>query len=301
MLSYPLMLNKKNIITRPPLHGISSDNSISFTSDKRVYKTIPFSNMGSATIEAAIIIPLFLFAAFSIFTLCNILQTKEIIYEGIQETAQYLAEYQYEYITLEEALSGSSQSGFAGTNTVTAKLKLEGYIDDEEIVDKYVSGGMDGLIFKEAYFNSDDGYIYLNLQYDLKVNIPIIGNITWQETEQVQQKAYVGLVSGDTNIDDEDIYVYITETGEVYHRSRQCYHISLTIIKVSENSLNTTYSGYEACELCAQGRDSSGNIYITETGNKYHYSIGCSGLKRTVMRVKLSDVTGMPACSECGY
>ncbi len=300
MLSY---LNKQNIrknISRPPLQGISSILTESFFSDKRVYKTIPFGNKGSATVEAAIIIPLFLFAAFSIFTLCNILQAKEIIYEGMQETAQYFAEYQYAYSTLEQELAGS-QTGFSGTNTVTAGLKLKEYIDDEEIVNKYISGGLSGLAFKKAFYNASDGYIYLNLQYDIKVNIPIIGNITWQENEQVQQKAYVGFVVDETAGDDNDIYVYITETGDVYHKSRQCYHIKLTIKQVSESSLNTIYSSYEACELCALGKTSTGNVYITETGNKYHYSIGCSGLKRTVMRVKLSDVSGLPPCSNCGY
>lgn len=301
MLSYQTPIIKKYKDSEPPLQGISSNKfKISFCSvDERVYKTISFGNKGSATIEASLIIPIFLFAAFAIFTLCNVIQTKEVIYEGMQETAQYLAEYQYAYSVLDEKIS-ESQINFSGTNSITASAKLKEYIDNEEIVKKYVSGGFSGLTFQKAFYDSSDGYIYLTLKYDVNVNIPIVGNITWQETEQIKQKAYIGLVTDDAGSDDDDVYVYITETGDVYHKSRDCYHIKLTITQVSESSLNTTYSDYDACELCALGKTCSGNVYVTKTGGKYHYSIACSGLKRTVIRVKLKDVSGMPACSNCG-
>ena len=54
------------------------------------------------------------------------------------------------------------------------------------------------------------------------------------------------------------------------------------------------------CELCAEGKHADSAVYVTETGDRYHLSIGCSGLKRTVTRVRRSDVTGLPYCSECG-
>lgn len=99
---------------------------------------------------------------------------------------------------------------------------------------------------------------------------------------------------------EDDAYVYVTETGDVYHSSRTCYHIKLAITQIDKGLLKKSYENLLPCELCASGKYTDGCIYITETGNKYHYSVACSGLKRTVMRVRRKDVGNLSPCSNCG-
>lgn len=104
----------------------------------------------------------------------------------------------------------------------------------------------------------------------------------------------------ENNETEENKYVYITETGEAYHTSRTCYHIKLTIRQIPDGELSDRYQNLSPCERCAEGRTTDGTVYITETGDRYHLSVSCSGLKRTVMRVKQKNVGSIPPCSNCG-
>ncbi len=112
---------------------------------------------------------------------------------------------------------------------------------------------------------------------------------------------YNVLSTTDTKEDEE--YVYITESGTVYHRSRSCSHlkISIRVVNASEVSLSRNDYGqrYYPCEKCCRGQ-STGLVFITDKGDKYHNSANCSGLKRTILTVRLSEVGGRGPCSLCG-
>ena len=94
--------------------------------------------------------------------------------------------------------------------------------------------------------------------------------------------------------------VYVTLHGEVYHRDLKCSHIHLSIRLVSdiqrETLRNENGEKYYACEYCGGG---SGMVYITESGNRYHSSLMCSGLKRSILKVPITQLEGMRPCSRC--
>ena len=110
------------------------------------------------------------------------------------------------------------------------------------------------------------------------------------------------IMSTETMQVDEE-YVYITESGTAYHRSRDCSHlkISIHIIK-AENAVierNDYGQRYRPCEKCALGC-STGLVFVTDKGDRYHNNAACSALKRTIKTVPLSQVGGRGPCSECG-
>ncbi len=100
----------------------------------------------------------------------------------------------------------------------------------------------------------------------------------------------------------EEETVYVTVTGKVYHRDENCSHIKLSVQTVSRDSLKTKRNAsggkYHACEKCGGG--SSDSVYVTVFGDRYHSSLSCSGLKRSVKEVPVSQVKGWRACSKCG-
>lgn len=98
--------------------------------------------------------------------------------------------------------------------------------------------------------------------------------------------------------------VYVTETGNVYHRSLSCSYINLSVQQVSGSSVqsrrNQYGEKYEPCEICSRNQKPAGTVFITGKSNRYHNLGSCSGLKRTVRIVKESEVKGMGACGRCG-
>lgn len=179
---------------------------------------------------------------------------------------------------------------------VGAAAGLSSYVDNKELVEKYVEGGMAGLKLCRAEL-ADDNCIYVELEYELKVDIPLLGGVSIPCEDKIRQRAYLGYdKEKDTGYTGG--YVYVTDTGDVYHSSRDCYHIRLTIERVSENELANEYGDLTECKLCAKYKSCS-SLYVTAEGDRYHYYIGCSGLKRTVYRRKQDACTGIRACSEC--
>ena len=96
--------------------------------------------------------------------------------------------------------------------------------------------------------------------------------------------------------------VYVTATGTVYHRDRNCTHIKLSIQEVGKDSVeklrNRGGAKYYPCS-CYKSHPSS-SVYITRDGTRYHSSVSCSSLKRTVKKVTLSDAGQLKPCSKCG-
>lgn len=255
---------------------------------RKTYKTFLGDKSGSVTVEAALVLPLFILAMLSVFYMGETVIVRNVIYEAFQETAQYMAERSYLYETRDMDI---------GITTVASNLKIREYIDDQAQIERYVSGGISGIRITKTSLD-EDNYIYMELRYSLTVNVPVFGAVCIPCRERICQRAYLGY-DPEKDDDSQEAYVYVAENGYVYHTSRSCYHISLSIHQVSEDRLKTTYANLTECSICARSGN-TGSIYVTEDGDRYHRSLDCSGLKRTVYRCRKDECAGYVLCSECG-
>lgn len=103
------------------------------------------------------------------------------------------------------------------------------------------------------------------------------------------------------NQGDEE-WVYITPTGESYHTNPNCSYLNLKIMSAVsskiDNYRNNSGEIYRPCEKC-EDITLTGICFYTEYGNRYHTTLNCSGLKRTIMTIPISEVGSRHLCNKC--
>lgn len=240
----------------------------------------------SVTIEAAFGIPIFLFAV-----LCLI----------------YLAEIQSIRISIINAAQSAAKSASEATaavpvlNTVKLKSDIVKGIGEGRISRSILDGGSDGISCWKSYISPLSGEMHINVEYSVKLPIPALGNPSAKLKEEFKMSSWQGYEVAEMADGEGDI-VYITPTGLVYHEDYQCSYLQLSIrfVPYTELEILRNLSGgiYHPCERCVYGSAMSG-VYITEYGTKYHNSLNCSGLRRTIIAVRKSQVMGRGGCSKC--
>ena len=122
--------------------------------------------------------------------------------------------------------------------------------------------------------------------------------------QKVTVRSWVGYTGESFQAGGKEELVYRTPEGEVYHRSRDCTYLRLTIRSVTSAELsglrNESGGKYMPCEYCVRKQQAGMLVYITDYGSSYHNKNTCQGLKRTIMAVPLSQVGGLRGCSRCG-
>lgn len=250
-------------------------------------------NRGSASLEALCIMPMLLFAFWAFYSIGQIYILENQIYQAAMNTAGYFAESAY----LTESAASAEEGSMELPGYGMASWKLREYLPEASRVEQYVTGGRQGLILMEPVSLDEEGFLCLRIRYQVQIPVPFLNDLSMPVMVQVRQKAYTGY-NGSGDVDANERYVYLAEYSSVYHLSRSCSHLRRTVIPVSETVLSTAYSNLVPCAYC--GSREAETYYITESGDCYHTSLQCTGLKRTVRRVRWSEAAGYAPCSRCG-
>ena len=260
--------------------------------------TPPFAcKRASFTVEAAILLPvLACFFSFILFFF-QVMQLQLSIQEVLERTGRNMS-----ILAMEETNDTKDDSeNAAETIAYLALAKASVYMElqKEEVVKRYVSGGALGISLISSEVDKD--YIILSANYKVKFPVEILGKQSFTVNQKVCFRKWTGWHAVDIE-KQKDMQVYLTTYGEVYHMRKSCPYLSLSIqkVKIDEvfNLRNADGSKYKECLKCkAEVNDTI--VYITNYGEKYHYGIGCSGLKRTIYQKSLSEVEGLESCKKC--
>ena len=222
---------------------------------------------GSITVETALVLPVFLFAMLSVIYLTDAIRISSANTEILAERAYKLAKYAY---------LGNS------------------FIDDTPLSDAI------------DIVNNGDDIIDLVQRYHIDVPFDLLNTYNPYAVDRVRVRAFTGYdnCKHTGQSDTEEQMVYITDNGSVYHRSLGCSHLNVNIRTVNYPDVPKERandgSKYYPCEYCCpSGMSPPAVVYITDDGNRYHSSLSCGALKRTIHEVPLSKA-GLPPCKECG-
>ena len=242
------------------------------------------------TVEAAFVLPLFIFCMAQVLYVFDMIRLQSNMTAALHEAGD---------AGLAEII------GSAALSETWVRSSTVSYLGKEYLDGTCLEGGAGSISYLQSSILAGTDEIDLIADYRIKPFLEIFGLSGIPVQSRYYSHAWVGYdVGGEPDDhDDSEETVYITESGTVYHRSRDCTYLRPSAQTVDASVLsavrNRSGSKYYPCEIChPSGR---GPVVITRDGNRYHSSVSCPGIKRTVREVPLSSVEGkMPACSKCG-
>ena len=248
----------------------------------------PFTSKGSITLEAAVVIPVFFFAILCMMYLFEVMAIQSSISSACQCVGKAWAEESY----LSPMVFPSE-----------LEKEIVRVIGKEKLDNSILANGSEGISCEYSKVNLKTAVLNLNVRYQLEIPVLMFRLPIRTYEERLRVKGWTGDIGLGSELSEDD-YVYVTDYGMVYHRSLACGYLELTIRGISVNKLYNERNEYGAiyyrCETCGDLPKES-VVYVTDYGNRYHTTLACSGLKRSIHIVELSEVNGLGGCSKCVY
>ena len=247
---------------------------------------------GSLTVETALVLPLLI--CFFLGFLCFFL-----FFRFYQDVGQALADTGRE---IGQSVYDSDGDNLAarGLGLWTARQNIETRSRDKAAL-AFVEGGTSGISLAKSRIFEKDARIELVAEYKIRLPWLLLGMKPIPVIQRQACRAWVGY-TGETGKGEKEPYVYITPYGTVYHQRPDCKYLNPSIQPLLKGEQETTHNKdgerYYACESCC-GHGTGGILYVTDYGNRYHQSLSCPGLKRSVYLVPLSEAAGRGACGGC--
>ena len=253
--------------------------------------SLSVSCRGSLTVEAACVLPIFCFSILVFLYFFQAIGTAGRVAEGMQDAGKQMAIYAY----IKETAAGSKKSkAEQAVSLLYAKRRIRQAEKDAGI----------SISLRSSSVLDGDEMIDLIAEYRFCWKMPFLDRMELPMLQRARIRAWTGRQeTADGGKEKEDTMVYVTVNGSVYHRSRTCTHLRLTVHPVAGSRVhglrNSDGGKYKPCEECKGANESL--VYITDTGDRYHGSVTCRGLKRSVLAVPISQVEGWKECSRCGH
>lgn len=287
-MSFQLIISQNTYFKIRKEEDSDKTHSLSSCSPREKERASLFTSFrGSIVVEASLVLPLFFFAVCCLCYLLEMMAIQVQVHAAAHSVGREVAQQMY-------------------AAPIVFPSKLEADIAEQIGVERMdqsaIKGGSRGLDCSGTSVLPGTGIIRMHIAYKVELPFVVFGRLSLSCEDEFCIKGWTGYVKEGFTVDREEM-VYVTDTGLVYHRDPNCNYLDLSIQMVSKSNLGSLRNEdgkiYRPCRFC--GRGAGGKVYITRWGTRYHSSLACRGLKRSVYEVPVSEVQGKGACSKCGY
>lgn len=257
---------------------------------KKIFLLIS-NHRGSMTVEATVVLPLFIFFFLHLSGFVSMLHYHGIIQFSLWNTGKQLSLY----------TAAGENVGVTLPDLVTthfwAYKNLVDDIGEERLEDSPIKWGKYGLNFFHSEEAREKDSIHIVVTYQVSPPFSIFPFPYRRMANQYYGRAWTGYDV--TPVEEE--YVYVTEYGTVWHALKNCSYLEskMRVVPLSaiKNLQNEVGKKYLQCEICG---DKGGElVYITEYGERYHADVTCRALVRRVREVPASEKYKYTPCHRC--
>lgn len=274
--------------------------------DQKRLSLLP-SIRGSMALEASFVIPLFLFFMLTVMTGFDILRLQGSLLGGLYQAGN---EVSFRGYGINKMIMGYKSADTADIYDVSSLLlvqerkqrviKLVGrdYLENTCLV-----SGAAGLDFTKSGIMKKGDLVDLRISYRVRPLFNLPGFPDMKMEAHYYAKAWTGY-DAETNGGGifDDPLVFVAKTGSVYHTNRGCSYLNpeVQVVSAGKIEIERNESGgiYAPCKSCSFVKYQA-VYYLTPYGHKYHSSMTCSGISRTVYEIPLSQAENLDCCSKC--
>lgn len=268
------------------------------------------------TVEAALVLPLFLFFIFNVLFLLDMIRLQSNVDAALQQAGDRICEYAWyrEFAKGETGEGGESAPDIPGGDILSlafAAGEVRNHLGSAYMNNTCLRGGSSGISLLRSRILSESGIVELHADYRTRPFIPIICGPDFSMRNTYYAHAWTGYEIGsgagaaDSGTGEEagGESVIVAENGVVYHKDPDCVYLKPHVHEVDASELGHLRANdgsiYHACEYCHPSK--SGKVFITPDGNRFHSSAHCSRITRTTHEESAQEAAQhLRPCPKCG-
>lgn len=253
----------------------------------------------SSTVEASLVMPIFIYAVMAIMYIMQFILFYINVEIAMYNTAKEMSIAAYELSVNHNDKDSIYNSKILGKTAISSLIISD--LNSNNVFKNNIVGGVLGIDVSNSIISEDE--LTINIKYRLKNPLDIFKLSTISVTQKASTRPWIGVDAEES--DDKNIeYVYITENGSVYHKTKECTYLTIDIkaADISDISHIRNAGGgiYYACEQCANSSIADvTQVYISKYGDRYHVDRKCTRIRREILTIHINDIGNRRKCSKC--
>lgn len=205
-------------------------------------------------------------------------------------------------LTLFGAWQGTEDVPDLAVSYLYVNERIQQILGKDYLDNSPLAHGERGLTYLSSEYLEEDDCINIVLTYQVCPQITCFAFPYFRMCSRYYGRAWTGYDVGDGT--KKEVYVYVTEDGEVWHGRGDCSYLKVNVCEVQSKEVwamrNASGERYRPCSRC-ENRPTGNLVYLTREGNRSHTFRDCPALLRRVHAVIWRESMPYRPCSRCGF